>query len=152
MLENVQGHTIKYKVGDEWVAIPIGVISVYDTYRAYCVENNIEPVSETTYYETLGHLQSLVDSFSNSTESITVLANSLKPNEDGETVLPLSMGGTGTNCKDVYALVEYLNTYGLAHSNTVTDLQNLVDTQIACGTTTPDKADLPLTCKYFFQH
>ena len=108
MSNNLQGHILKIKVGDEWAAIPVSVINVYNVYVAYCIENNITPVSENTYYKILGNLESYVQQLT----GLNSLANSIteltKALSDGN--LPVDKGGTGVSFKNEAELVQWLKT------------------------------------------
>lgn len=121
MSENLQGHLIKYKVGDEWVEIPLAIVNVYDTYVAYCEQNAIEPVSESEYYVTLGNVKQYAEQLAGSTESIAALTSAL--GEEG--VLPVTFGGTGHSFTNEYKLLDWFkNELHLAGLPTNEDLEN----------------------------
>lgn len=86
----MQAHVLKIKTDKGWVPVPILVGDIYTAYVEYCNKNNIEPVTQETYYKTLGNLESLINELGANTGNITEIVNSLK---DG--VLPISAGGLG---------------------------------------------------------
>jgi glutaminase len=148
MSENTQGHIIKYKAGDRWIEIPVAVISVYNMYVAYCEEHNIEPVSETAYYETLGNLENYITQLTGLNDlaaSITELTAALNAG-----ALPVNKGGTGHDFVDEKALIQYfkeqLSQAGLVTNEVLEEskqnLQRTIATklnsnEITFGTTEP---------------
>lgn len=149
MSENIQGHVIKYKVGNEWIEIPMTVISAYNMYVAYCEEHDIEPVSETTYYKTLGNLENYITQLTGLNDlaaSITELTAALNAG-----ALPVNKGGTGHAFVNEKALIQYfkeqLSQAGLITNEVLEESkQNLQKTlatklnssEISFGTTEPD--------------
>lgn len=142
----MQGHLIKYKVGDEWVEIPVALISVYNAYEAYCAEHNIEPVTESTYYKTLGELEAAVDKLTEIVqvdslqEAVDALSNLLENN-----VLPTTKGGTGQSFETLAALIEYIRTSvshpSLEDAKRLTSVQDVLD---MVGRSVQNVADLKL--------
>ena len=120
MSENLQGHLIKIKVGDEWVDIPMSVINVYNIYTAYCVQKGITPVSEDTYYEVLGNLETYMQQLtglSNLSSNIEELVNALSAG-----VLSVDKGGTGKEFPSEAALIQWFkNVLNNNTSETNTD-------------------------------
>ena len=78
---------------------------LYNAYVAYCNSQDpqLTPVSENTYYATLGSLKNLVESFQSSTGNVAALASAL---EDG--VLPTALGGTGQAFSTTTDLEDYI--------------------------------------------
>lgn len=161
MDNQIQGHLLKYKTETgEWVPIPILLATMYQMYVMYCTEHNITAVPETTYYETIGNLNSLVERLENSAGNINTLAEAL----DGG-VLPLALGGTGIEITHG-SLADYLfaaelngglnlATKGYAAAEAA-DVEHRLDTSkldkatIAYGTEHPDdRTDLDDATIYF---
>lgn len=106
----IPGHILKFKnENGEWIDIPLLVINVYDAYVNYCTERNIKPVSQETYYTTLGELKTLTEQLGNSTEAIQTLAAALGEKKS----LPLSLGGTGHSFNTEPDFIDYLTEAGL---------------------------------------
>ena len=125
MSENIQGHLLKFKnANGEWVALPIAIVNVYDIYVAYCQTKGVQPVTEQTYYDTLGNLQSLVNTITDSTDSINRLTEALD-----EGMLPVNLGGTGCNTEESMFTYMYngLKAKGFAEQSAVDALSNEVD-------------------------
>lgn len=170
MSENIKGHLIHYKnEKGEWIPLPVSIISVYDAYVAYCNENNIKPADETTYYQTVGNLQTLVKQLSGSTEAIEDFAAAL----DGG-VLPVSKGGTGYDNMTTFAIElrdlligmpganqlatdvfvnEQINEAFNSNDIYITDMDSKLNrSEIASGNLTPnDNPNLSPACVYYFQ-
>lgn len=161
----MEGHLLKYKNDEgEWIALPFAVINVYDIYCARCGEQNITPVDEHTYFETLGNLESLVNALNKEAGNIDALAAALN---DG--VLPLHMGGLNQSFVSEAALGTYLKSLLTGKSNlgvndhlaTSQDLGNLNNaltqlssdkldaSKISMG---PDAPDEETTGDYYFQY
>lgn len=158
MSENIKGHVIKYKVGDEWVDIPVAVINVYNTYVAYCEHNGIEPVSESEYYITLGNVKQYAEQLANSTDAIAALTNALGEEE----VLPVTLGGTGRRFTNESELLNFfkneLHLAGLPTNEDLeqvdTNLQTAINTklnktEITYGTTEPNTSTVG---SFYFQY
>lgn len=125
MSENIQGHLLKFKNADgKWVALPIAIVNVYDIYVAYCQTKGVQPVSEQTYYDTLGNLQSLVNTITNSTDSINRLTEAL----DGGS-LSVQLGGTGCDSEESMFTYMYdgLKVKGFAEQSAIDALSNEVN-------------------------
>lgn len=164
----MQGHTFKYKDKDgNWIEIPILVESMYNAYVAYCTKKNIDPVSEDTYYQSVGDLQNLVNKLDGSADQVAALISAL-----GDGVLPQRLGGLGVAIgSDAYptlqdALVKLANMVTLeqftANNATLANSIADVDTELrglltdkkdasafSYGTKTPDKNT---SGEYYFQH
>lgn len=170
MLNNTKAHIIKYKLEDgTWVTIPIVVNDIYTAYKTYCQNNNIEPVDQTTYFQTIGSLKELVEQFADNSENIQSVANALAGG-----VLPLTKGGLGINigAGQKYTTLRAALTdreadgYGVGLA-TYDDLLSVRDgiytkydnelnkkintTAFASGTATPDKANLSSDVMFYFQ-
>jgi hypothetical protein len=133
---------------------------MYQMYVMYCTEHNITAVPETTYYETIGNLQAIVDRLTENSESIDRLSEAL-----GAGVLPLEMGGTGIKITHK-SLADYLfaaelngglnlATKGYADAEAA-DVEHRLNTSkldkatIAYGTEHPDdRTDLDDATIYF---
>lgn len=132
MSETIKGHTVKYKVGNEWVDIPAAIINVYNIYVAYCEQNGIEPVSESEYYLTLGNVKQYAEQLAGSTENINALATAL--GEEG--ALPVTLGGTGHNHANETALFNWLieelvkPAYGLVAKSSLESTQQTLQADI----------------------
>ena len=153
----MEGHLLKYKNDEgEWIALPFAVINVYDIYCARCREQNITPVNEHTYFETLGNLESLVSTLQDETGTIASLVTAL-----GGGYLPLSKGGLGQSFNDETALTVYLkgllDDY-LATVQNLEVLQNNLNQSIASKLDAskismgPDAPDEETTGDYYFQY
>lgn len=170
MLNNTKAHIIKYKTEDgTWVTIPIVVNDIYTAYKTYCQNNNIEPVDQNTYFQTIGSLKELVEQLADNSENIQSVANALAGG-----VLPLTKGGLGINIgagQKYTTLRDALtdreaNGYGVGLA-TFDDLMSVRDdiyakydaglntktnkTAFASGTVDPDKADLSSDVMFYFQ-
>lgn len=103
MSENIVNHLLQYKTADgKWVALPVGIINIYDVYCAECAKQSITPVDKPTYYTTLGNLETYVTALAGSTNAIKDLITAI---EGGN--LPLSKGGLGQSFTDEAALIKY---------------------------------------------
>ena len=161
----MEGHLLKYKNDKgEWVALPFAVINVYDIYCAYCSKQNITPVKESTYFETLGNLESLVSTLQDEAGTIGSLIEAL-----GGGYLPLSKGGLNQSFDNETELGTYLKNlltkYSALGENdhlaTVLDLEDLNESltqsievkldesKISMG---PDKPGETTTGDYYFQY
>lgn len=90
-MPNIPGYIFQYKdENGNWIRIPALINSIYTAYCNYCEEHSLTPVPETTYYNTIGNLQSLVEQLGSSEEALLAIAAAL-----GEGALPTAMGGTG---------------------------------------------------------
>lgn len=170
MLNNAKAHIIKYKLEDgTWVTIPVVVSDMYTAYKAYCLNNNIEPVDQTTYFQTIGNLKELVEQFADNSENIQSVADALAGG-----VLPLTKGGLGISigAGQKYTTLRAALTdredggYGVGLA-TYDDLLYIRDaictrydagldskinnTAFASGTDTPDKANLSSDVMFYFQ-
>lgn len=161
----MQAHVLKIKTDNGWVPVPILVGDIYTAYVEYCNKHNIEPVTQETYYKTLGNLESLIEKLSANTGNITEIVNSLK---DG--VLPVSAGGLGvqigegkeyTTIKDALLALSGASTKDdiAKLTNTVEDLEESTAkalgtkadaTAFAYGSKAPDTS-VAETVQFYFQ-
>lgn len=170
MLNTTKAHVIKYKLEDgTWVTIPVAVNDIYTAYKTYCQNNNIEPVDQTTYFQTIGSLKELVDQLSDNSENIQSVANALAGG-----VLPLTKGGLGINigAGQKYTTLRAAltdreaNGYGVGlaayddllrvrddiYTKYDTGLNTKINkTAFASGTADPDKANLSSDAMFYFQ-
>ena len=162
MPTNANSYIFKYKLADgTWVTIPVLAGDVYTAYREYCFTNQLDPVTEKTYYETLGNLQELVTQLSSNSSNMAAIAKAL-----GGGVLPNEMGGLGVRIgtgtefeyktlqealvalcgvalsKNVDAKVQQINT---------TVGQKLDASKIAVGPDDPNKVPPPAAAEFYFQ-
>lgn len=161
----MNGHVFKVKDSEgNWIPVPVLVTDIYDAYVAFCEAQTppLNPVSQTTYYETLGNLQTLVTNLDSDIGNINRLIEAL---DDG--VLPLALGGLGvsigaeqtyTNLKDfILHTIDYnlskddiddrLNTLESDVSELATDKLDAAD--ISFGTNDPSSTTAG---KYYFQY
>lgn len=102
-MNSFMGHILKFK--DEqgnWVSIPILVSGIYSAYVKYCTDNNITPVSQDVYYQTIGSLQTLVNQLAGGADAANAIVSAL-----GSGALPTAMGGLGvtiSNSAETYVL------------------------------------------------
>ena len=108
-MTTTQGHVIKYKTDSgEWVAIPLAVLDVYDSYVKYCESVNAIPVTKQTYYEALGNLQTYVKNLQFNEQAVQSLEAIASKLQNG--VLPVGLGGTGIGASDENAFITYLTS------------------------------------------
>ena len=166
----MQGHLLKYKnEKGEWITLPISIVDVYTTYKTYCKQEGIDPVSEKEYYRVLGNLstitasfQSLITTLESKPENIQRFLNYIA---SGNGTLPAQYGGTGRAFASTEALLddlrEKLSNAGFTDKQK-TDIINissaiiedalkdkLDSAQISCGTSMPNAAT---TGTYYFQY
>lgn len=172
----LNAHLLHYKDKDNnWIAIPYGLLTMYDSYVKYCQDNNIVPVDQHTYYVAVGNLTTytkklnkLVASLGN-TDSLTAIANAL---QNG--VVPTTMGGTGVSYSEAELIrYFYVNYVDMAKQNTASSSSDELATQlqvksevdkinnrivpienaIAVGTDDPNTTPpADVNCKYYFQY
>lgn len=162
----MQGHLLKYKNKDgEWVPLPIAVVDVYNTYVAYCTDNNITPVDKTTYYTNLGNLQTLTEQLAGSADAITDLSNALAGG-----VLPLAKGGTGRAFDTEDAFIAHLQAqleyagFTLSQQTAISEivgvainehqdvLNKINKSEFGSGTVAPGEAGFNFDGTYYFQY
>lgn len=165
MSNPIAGHIFKVKDSEgNWIPIPALVTDIYDAYVAFCEAQTppLNTVPQTTYYETLGNLQTLVTSLDADIGNINRLIEAL---DDG--VLPLALGGLGvsigddqtyTNLKDfILHTIDYsLDADDIADRLDAleSDVKDLTDdkldsSDISFGTSNPTSETAG---KYYFQY
>lgn len=166
----MQGHLLKYKnEKGEWVTLPISIVDVYTTYKTYCDQEGITPVSEDEYYRVLGNLATITSDFGElinrlETQPDNVIRFVDYIVENGGT-LPTKYGGTGKEFDSIEALLNYLSVnlskadFTDEQRDTITNisssiiedaLKNKLDTlSITCGTSAPSAAT---PGSYYFQY
>ena len=93
MSNTINGHIIKYKTeSGEWIPIPIFYSDIYTAYCEYCKANEIAPVSQQVYFDTLGNLSTLVKQLTGNADAFKTLAGALNSG-----TLPTHMGGLGVS-------------------------------------------------------
>lgn len=156
-MSNAIAHVLKYKLEDgTWVQIPVLFGDIYTAYVEYCAKHKIEPVDQTTYYQTLGSLKELVDEFAGNSENIKAVAEALSGG-----VLPSNKGGLGVSIGDgcdyptlqaaLVSLASVALTTDLAAINTSV-AQKMDKAAFASGTDDPNDADLSEDVIYYFQY
>ena len=161
-MSNLKGHILKFKDEQgQWVDIPILVVDVYDTYVAYCKENNVTPVSATTYYGTLGKLDDYVSQLTANANNIAALTAAINSIANGEvSVVHTDRGGTGRSFEDTDALITYIYAQ-LKENHSVIDEDALDETVEEIDNTKLNKSEISVgsiapgagtTGTYYFQY